>query len=619
MESTNKPFLPGLSQMSSESGSDWLSYFVNGLRELILNEAAASRKSVEDVWSWPLVRRLEAGYALNKVRPIAMVDNGQIELQVHNNQSRFREGDALFLGRANPRQRRGLPVTLEEERDDGLLVSLRDSKDTSFEDELQLVLDERVEWSLDVDFEDLSHFYLSALEDATASNIGRDRVLPLLCGLSKPRTDFDRYDFARQKVEGLGLDEAQAEAIAQAYASELAWLVQGPPGTGKTFLMAHLVRLLVEEGQRVLVTSLTHRAINNALSRIQKVAPEATVAKIGARCKAGEEHDVANHEFFGHSPLASLETGYVVGATPFALRSARMNQTTFDTIVFDEASQITLPLAIMAMLCGERYVFFGDHRQLPPVFSSLPQDPSLAGDGYRSVFDILTERGMESMLTTSHRLNDQLADWPSRTFYHDQLVPSAQARSRRVSYRFPPKRHQEVLAAEHCRVFVDVPESSASTRNPVEAKIVVEVIATLLESGIDSSEIGVVVPYRAQAREIKHQLLSLALPEAKRRAMVIDTVERLQGQEREVILISLATAKPSFARKISSFFFQPERWNVSLTRARSKLIIFGSRAVFAKEGASSSLGERIALCSSFLDSAYYFRWPDSRKNRPGQP
>jgi DNA replication ATP-dependent helicase Dna2 len=127
----------------------------------------------------------------------------------------------------------------------------------------------------------------------------------------------------------------------------------------------------------------------------------------------------------------------------------------------------------------------------------------------------------------------------------------------------------------------------------------------LLVGGIPSSEIGIVTPFRAQSREIR-TLLRRAVPDpVARQQIVVDTVERMQGQERDVIIVSLTTSNPVFAAEIADFFFQPERLNVAITRPRVKLIIVGSRAL--RETAPVDLDQQLAVerFNDLLDACAY--------------
>ncbi len=241
-------------------------------------------------------------------------------------------------------------------------------------------------------------------------------------------------------------------------------------------------------------------------------------------------------------------------------------------MIFDEASQITLPLAVMGMLAAKRFIFIGDQQQLPPVLTTRQ-----SGGAFRdSVFGVLVDRGFDTMLDETYRMNAELTSWPSQQFYDGELHSSSSVADRRIVYPQPPARFGDILDPAEPKVFVDLKHRNATTRSYAEASLAADLIAALLESGFPASQIGVVAPYRAQGREIRN-LLRTVVPEASvRRQIVTDTVERMQGQERDLIILSLTTSNPAFAAGLAEFFFQSERLNVAITRPRSKLIILGS-------------------------------------------
>jgi DNA replication ATP-dependent helicase Dna2 len=190
------------------------------------------------------------------------------------------------------------------------------------------------------------------------------------------------------------------------------------------------------------------------------------------------------------------------------------------------------------------------------------------------------DRGFDTMLEETYRMNAELTAWPSAQFYDDRLRPVSDVAKRRVVYPRPPMRLAHILDPAEPKVFVDLGHRNATTRCEAEASLTVDLITTLLESAVPADQIGVVAPYRAQSRAIR-RLLRQALPDQRelRRTIVIDTVERMQGQERDVVIVSLTTSNPTFATNLADFFFQPERLNVAITRPRSKLIILGSSHV----------------------------------------
>jgi DNA replication ATP-dependent helicase Dna2 len=574
-----------------------LGVFLAQLTRLVLADAAASQRQVQQVWARPLAERVAAGRAIADVRVAGHQLSSLLTLRCPRNESRFREGDILCLSRESPFFEPTFLVTLELDEEHELLVSTEHPGVSVFD-----FVAQPDGWVLDEGYIDFSNFTVAALEEAADTLAGRQRVLPLLTGGSRPALDMERYEHALERATAWGLNEQQAEALAMAYASDLAYLIQGPPGTGKTLVLARLAQLLAEDGERVLITAFTHRAINNALNKLHDLAlrqdaTPTTTVKIGRPLRA-DDLKVENYETFEASPLPELTGAYIVGATPFATRTNRLKGVEFDTVIFDEASQITLPLAIMGMLAARRFIFVGDHRQLPPVLATRHGDTLLRD----SVFGTLADRGFDTMLEETYRLSAELAAWPSAQFYDGRLVSAEGAASRRIVYQRPPERLSDILDPEEPKVFVDLGHRNATTRSDAEASLAVDLILELLACGTLPQEIGVVTPYRAQGRAIRG-LLRRAMPDepARRRAVVIDTVERMQGQERDVVIVSLTTSNPTFASEVADFLFQPERLNVAITRPRSKLIILGSRYLLDASPSGEEQQGWVALLRDLLD------------------
>ena len=377
------------------------------------------------------------GYAIENVSLKELRRDGLIDLTCSRNISRFRPGDILCLSRDDPFTHDAVTVQLVEDEETELLISCEEMV------EWDKLFTQKDGWTLDIGLIDLSGYILSALAEAGDTDVGRDTILPLLMGNLKPEISPDSYARGLEIAESQGLNWDQCESLANAYATNLAYLVQGPPGTGKTRVLAALARALVADGERVLICSFTHRAINNALNAVYKQDPNTLAIKVGHPIHT-DDLLVPNYENFHGSPLADESGGYLVGATPFAPRTQRLGGVEFDTVIFDEASQITLPLALMGMLAGQKYIFFGDQKQMPPVLTTR-----LTGGALRdSVFGYLADRGFDTMLTETYRLNEALTVWPSSQFYDGLLTAVAANAHRRIQYPTPPARLTDILDAK---------------------------------------------------------------------------------------------------------------------------------------------------------------------------
>ena len=265
---------------------------------------------------------------------------------------------------------------------------------------------------------------------------------------------------SRQKAEQVlpdahtkGFNQKQLEAFLGAYSTSNYYLIQGPPGTGKTWVLAHLAEKLAREGERVLITAFTHRAINNALVKTAKSTGYNKICKIGQATNATDlswaNGSVTNYEKFTFSPYSHNDRGLIVGGTCFAVRTSRLSGVEFDTVIFDEAGQVTLPLAFAGMLAGKRHIFIGDHMQMPPVVVAEHRDDLVT----RSIFESLFSHAPGTMLELTYRMNREINDFPSKHFYHGNLRADDSCASSQITLRGILKDSKKFLT-HRTRVFL---------------------------------------------------------------------------------------------------------------------------------------------------------------------
>ncbi|MEO0481407.1 MAG: AAA domain-containing protein [Planctomycetota bacterium] len=401
--------------------------------------------------------------------------------------------------------------------------------------------------------------------------------------------DEQRLERAEKALADLGLDPIQVRAGARAIATEDLTLVQGPPGTGKTRLLATVLSVLGGAGCRIALCAFTHKALDHALLTLRAMAPSLPICKIGNPGADAPRLRRAKILLPGSRGQNLPATGIVAG-TAFAFAKLNASER-FHYTAFDEAGQIPLPHAIAGMLCSRRWMFFGDHAQLPPVVTADHSDRDVSS----SIFEHLEQRFGAQMLETTWRLNDGVCDVVSRLFYDGRLRPAEPVGGRRLDLDLAELKSDprgsslaEVLDPEHPVVIARVDHVGSGQRSPEEARVCASLIEAILEhSDVPASEIAVVAPFRAQVRAIRNELQRRGLD---REDLVVDTVERIQGQEREVVLISLAVGDPAKLQRRSAFFFSPNRLNVALSRARTKAVLVASEGAFeALPGDAESL------------------------------
>lgn len=536
---------------------------LNELFTLIHDERDVSLRRLLDTWERPLADKLANGKTQRFTRLERGAEPNTLWAYPDDGESRFREGDLICLHEGDSLQ--PLARRLSFEWDDGDCWLLRGNNAIAAFGQYG-----GGDCYADPDAMDLTAYYEGALEEIAVSHAGKTVLLPLLLGQLNAEFDERDMDDAGRYARAQGCNERQADAVAWAHGARHIACIQGPPGTGKTRVLALIARLAAERGERVLMTSHTHMAINNALNKIH--AQRVPVVKVGgATQRRGLDDAVPNVDGLGEWRERPSD-GYVVGATPFATCNSRLDKYTFDTVIFDEASQVTVPLALMAMRKGKRFIFIGDQAQLPPVLASR----SVLSKQAYSAFARLTAQDPDYlvMLEETYRMNRWLAEWPSQAFYGGKLRAAGPNRERRLQLPGGGQRYAAVLDGDSPAVFIPTPERGCRTRNWREAELVAGICEAAVEGGLALDDLGIVTPYRAQGRAIRTLMAKRFGHEAARR-VVADTVERMQGQERELIILSLATSDDAFLGAVAEFFFQPQRLNVSITRAMTKLVIIG--------------------------------------------
>ena len=379
---------------------------------------------------------------------------------------------------------------------------------------------------------------------------------------------------------------SQNEAIRKSFVCSYFHLIQGPPGTGKTFTIAKIVYFLMKMGKRVFVTAPTHTAINNCLNAIAgELQDKSMVVKVGERHQADEivhnphitrKKSLKLYEY-QHSDEFS-KAGFVVGGTPFALcspASKKLDGWLFDYVIVDEAAQMSIPLALPAIMRGKRLVFVGDHQQLDPI---VPQD---TGNRFFdcSIFKRLADLYPQdiTLLNQSYRLNESLISIPNQLFYGGRI--SAHHELERPYTAFVCTAAPQIVNHESNEMLVIHHEFDSLGRSPYEANLTAGIVSDLLRNGVPVNEIGIMSPYRAQIREIRRALLGIT-GEKVAQSIFVDTVERMQGQEKDYIIYSMSNSNPAEVEDHLEFFYSPNRLNVAVTRARVKCVVIANEKIF---------------------------------------
>jgi DNA replication ATP-dependent helicase Dna2 len=510
--------------------------------------------------------------------------------------SSFRTGDFILLypqepnGDLQPTKHQVIKATIRENTNDWVIVSpINQYIALDYFDQCKY-------WAIEPEGNEmgLGSMYQSMRQFLTLPQTKKD----LLLGKQKPTTKP-----IEQWIDAPDLKERQNELLQQALSAQDYFLLQGPPGTGKTKVMLRelVTRLLQDPNEHIVLLAYTNRAVDEICEALQLIEPTPIFIRLGY----GDTTEHKAHLLSNYAKNKSIteikkhinSCRIIVSTILTWIRNPELAQYThFTTAIIDEASQLLEPQIIGVLGQVSRFILIGDEKQLPAVVTqadaNVPTDSAaLHKLGIRNLCVSMFERLLLTcqqngwthaygMLEHQGRMHRTIQEFPNKAYYNNLLKPISERQIADIKPFYGDAQHHIVRIMGQSRtIFVDTPIENRRNVNQTEAKLTAELVAELynLLGSEQTDAVGIITPYRAQIAEIQNQL-----PKHLRQWASIDTVERYQGSQRDIIIISAAV---NHAYQLQSLHVLSDdktvdkKLNVALTRAREHLIIIGNQAL----------------------------------------
>jgi uncharacterized protein len=394
----------------------------------------------------------------------------------------------------------------------------------------------------------------------------------------------ERESMAEAPIVPLGENQVDGMVRASRYLSTSTMTVQGPPGTGKTYGSALAIAQLIEDGHRVGIMTNNHKAGMNLLRAVV-----ATMDKKGQKFKAIKTGDDKNDPLFERDDIfyrRSAKDTYplpddvnLVVGTQWLFAPAEAKEQ-YHTIFIDEAGQSGSADLLAIAESSENFVPVGDHRQL-----SKPTQGSHPGKSGESILNFqlgdhaIVPSHLGILLDETRRMHPDLTKIVSDSMYEGHLKAHPSTRHQRV--HFGPDGPTESLHKEAGLIFDPVVTESYRQGNPAEVARIAELVQELLTRDVtervsdtetvtrpmELKDILIVAPYNLQVRLLQQRLG----PEAR-----VGTIDKFQGQEAIVAIISMTDSDADGATRGKRFLFSQERMNVAISRAKALAIVVGN-------------------------------------------
>lgn len=461
------------------------------------------------------------------------------------------------------------------------------------------------------------------------------------------------------------LNDSQKRAVRYCVdlsSEDLFELIHGPPGTGKTTVITEIVRQLRRQGNKVLITSYTNVAVDNVMEKVfSDFAPLERgdlIVRLGSKTMVSDRlRDLVATK---NDEVVKLKTAQVVGATLskasmlIAFGKLAWEKPFFDYVIIDESSMATIPLALVGVLCGIRFILVGDHKQLPPITACAAQ--KFLKEKNESLFRLLMENYPHkySLLEVQYRSHPAIMEFPSEHFYGGKIKSDKTCESKTVTL-LHSLQNECIPGTINSKPLICVDTSEISPHPPVgkvqvspspyepksyfneyDAAVALGIRDDLMKAGVDRSEICIITPFRLQ-----RQIMRIAIRKMQEKDkpneketladhLTASTVDSFQGKERDVVIYCTAWVPDYEEQPLHIALQDSRRLNVALTRARKKLILVG--AISELNGYPYSVlsefltkknevirAPRIEKSNSYLrlvQQCYEERFPNKRENDP---
>lgn len=382
-------------------------------------------------------------------------------------------------------------------------------------------------------------------------------------------------DFPGSDLPTVDAVHAAVRALDRSYVA-----VQGPPGAGKTFLASHVIARLVAEGAKVGVVAQSHAVIENLM--LACCAREGFDASRAVRLRGKSVTPDAPWSEVSDAELTELisgEGGLLFGGTVWDYVSERrVPAGSLDVLVVDEAGQFSLTNTVAAARAARSVLLLGDPQQLPQVSTGVhPYPVDVSALGWLSDGAAALDSRFGYFLGESWRMDPTLCERVSWLSYDGALTSAAATAGRALQGVAPGVASYPV---EH---------AGCSVRSVQEAQAVVECVRELLGSEwvpaagaeprpLAAEDCIVVAAYNAQVDCVREALIAAGLADSSGAGVRVGTVDKFQGQEAAVVLVSLASSRVDSGRG-AGFVLSPNRLNVAVSRGQWRAVLVHSPLV----------------------------------------